>query len=201
MKILNHDLDSYEALIFDLDGTLINSMPWHNQAWKETFAENGVHIDDQFLDETMGMASVRIVDIVNKRDGLELDPKTISKSKRARYLKNVEKVDVVKEVVEIVKRYHGVKPLGIITGSSHEVVDQLLPKLKIHHYFDSIICSDDTVAGKDSTEPYLLASKQLGISLEQSIFFDDGDVGLKGAKLSGMKVVHVDVNDPKVFIC
>lgn len=200
MNILDHNLNNYEALLFDLDGTLINSMPWHNQAWKEAFLEFGVIIDDQFLADTMGMASLRIVEIINNRDGIKLDPKEVSQRKRAKYLKNIDRIKVVPEVFEIIKKYHNIKPMGIITGSSHAVVDMLLPKLGIDHYFKSIICSDDTKRGKDSKEPYHLAQDQLGVNLENCLFFDDGDVGLKGAKLSGMKVIHVDVNSAQIFI-
>ena len=54
-------------LIFDLDGTLINSMPIHNKAWMDTFAAHGAPVEEEFLHETAGMASIRIIEILNKR--------------------------------------------------------------------------------------------------------------------------------------
>ena len=65
MKILDFNLENYEALIFDLDGTLINSMPIHNRAWMETLHGHGAEITQQFLNDTAGMSSSRIVTIVN----------------------------------------------------------------------------------------------------------------------------------------
>ncbi len=199
MKINQYNLDEYSALLFDLDGTLINSMPLHNKAWKDAFAANGVTITEEFLQETAGMKSVRIVEIVNERFNIELDPKAVARQKRNQYLSTLHKVEVVAPLLEILKKYKDKKPMGIITASSHEVVDQLLPKLGIEHYFQSIICADDTQLGKDTTEPYSLASEQLGTQMKECIFFDDGDVGLKGARLSGMDVVHVDITTPEVF--
>ncbi|WP_372654315.1 HAD family hydrolase [Halobacteriovorax sp.] len=200
MKKLNKDLSNYEALIFDLDGTLLDSMPLHNKAWMDTFSINGVEITEDFLMETAGMASQRIVSIVNERFDKELDLKTVATQKREMYLKNLDKVGIVESVLAIIKEYHGKIPLGVITGGSHEVVDQLLPILKLDHYFDSIICADDTELGKDSTEPYELMGTQLNVLPSKCIFFDDGDVGLKGAQLAGMDTIHVDINHPEIFI-
>ncbi len=80
------------------------------------------------------------------------------------------------------------------------MVDLLLPKLKLDHYFDSIICADDTKLGKDSKEPYQLMGSHLDVNPANCLFFDDGDVGLKGAQLAGMSIVHVDINQPNIFI-
>ncbi|MEE2670334.1 MAG: HAD-IA family hydrolase [Bdellovibrionota bacterium] len=200
MKILNCNLDNYDAIFFDLDGTLINSMPLHNQAWIDTFKENNVEVPLQFFFETAGMSSLRIVEIINERHGLQLNPEEVSRVKRDKYLIHLNQVEVVEKVIEIVKEYYGKRPLGIITGGSHEVVDQLLPKLGIDKYFDTVICSDDTKTGKDGKEPYMLATKNLNVSPEKSLFLDDGDVGLKGALSTGMDVIHVDVEDKKVFM-
>lgn len=199
MKILNKDLNDYQALIFDLDGTLLNSMPLHNKAWTDTFAENGVAITEAFLMETAGMASLRIVTIVNERFNKNLDPKEISQQKRQKYLNTIEQVEVFKPLLSIVKDYYQKVPLGVITGGSHAVVDMLLPKLKLDKYFDVIICAGDTKLGKDSKEPYQLIASKINIDISKCLFFDDGDVGLVGARLAGMDVLHVDINNPAVF--
>jgi HAD superfamily hydrolase (TIGR01509 family) len=200
MKILNQDLNKFDAILFDLDGTLLDSMPFHNKAWLETLHEFGAPMQEAFLWETAGMASIKIVELVNERLNLQLDPKVVARAKRDRYLKNVDQVTVVQPVLDIIKEYYQKKPLGVITGGSHEVVDQLLPSLKLEHYFDSIICSDDTELGKNTVEPYRLAESQLKVEAKNCLFLDDGDIGLKGAQLAGMRVVHVDINSPEIFI-
>jgi HAD superfamily hydrolase (TIGR01509 family) len=197
---IKHNLDDFKALIFDLDGTLIDSMPFHNQAWFRTMSELGLDIDETFLKETAGLSSEIIVSVINKKFSKNLDPREVSEKKRDCFLEVMHKVEVVQPVLDIIKKYHKKKPLGIITGGSHDVVDVLLPKLNIDFYFDSIICADDTKNGKDHPEPYELMGKHLSIDTKDCIFFDDGDVGLKGAMSAGMTVVHVDVNHPDVFI-
>ncbi len=199
MKINQYNLDSYSALLFDLDGTLIDSMPFHNKAWTEAFKEFGVEITPEFLHETMGMESKRIVGIINERFSLELDSTAVARLKRNKYLETLHEVQVVPELLDILKHYHGKKPMGIVTGSSHEVVDQLLPKIKIDHFFETVVCSDDTAQGKDTEAPYMLASSKLGTTPNQCLFFDDGDVGLKGAKLCQMDAIHVDITKTEVF--
>ncbi len=200
MKILNYNLNNYQALLFDLDGTVVNSVPIHDRAWIETFHEYGIVIDLQFLKETTGMASTRIVKVVNEKFGVDLDPKTLSDKKRARYLENVEDVKLVGPVFEILKAFHGKLPMGAITGGSHQVVDFLLPKLGIAKYFQTVVCSDDTRNGKDSTEPYELACGNLKVEMNKCIFFDDGDIGLTGAKLSGMDIIQVDIDRSDIFL-
>jgi HAD superfamily hydrolase (TIGR01509 family) len=200
MKILNKDLSNYQALLFDLDGTIVDSMPTHNKAWKETFKENGVEITNQFLIDTMGMASQRIVSIVNEQFGVKLDPKSISRQKRDKYKERVSEVQTVPAVMEIIKKYHKSKPMAVITASSREVVSQLLPSLGIDHFFDAIVCADDTEKGKDSPEPYLLATEKLKVNIEKCLFLDDGDVGLKGAQLCKIDTIHVDISTPEIFI-
>lgn len=199
MKITNYDLNDYRALLFDLDGTLINSMPIHNRAWLDTLNEHGAEIGLDFLRETTGMASTRIVSIVNDRFNLSLDPQKVARRKRNRYLEHLDRVQTVPALMEIIQNFYQKLPMGIITGSSHEVVDQLLPKLGIDHFFDCVVCSDDTKLGKDSTEPYELAGNLLKVNPKDSIFFDDGDVGLKGAKLAGMDIIHVDIDTSHIF--
>lgn len=199
MKILYFDLDQYQALLFDLDGTLINSMPLHNKAWLETLKDHGADVDIQFLLDTAGMSSLRIVSILNEQLGKSLDPVAVSRDKRDRYLMHLDEVKTVPALMEIVEEYYQKLPMGIITGGSHEVVDMLLPKLGIDHYFDCVVCSDDTKRGKDSVGPYQLAAQLLKVDVKKALFFDDGDVGLKGAMLAGMDVIHVDVNSEHIF--
>ena len=175
-------------------------MPLHNKAWTEAFKEFGVEITPSFLQETMGMKSKRIVEIINDHYNKDLDPSIVSRTKRNKYLETLHEVQVVPALLKILEHYKGKKPMGIVTSSSHEVVDQLLPKIKIDHFFESIICADDTELGKDTVEPYKLAASQLGTTPSECIFFDDGDVGLKGAKLSQMDAIHVDINHKDIFL-
>ena len=200
MKILDLNLDNYDALVFDLDGTLVDSMPYHNKAWIETFASFGVSVSEDFLFSTAGMGSERLIALVAKEKGIDLDVSEVSNKKRDMYNSMMPKVELLNPMMDVVKHYYQKKPLAIVTGGSHTTVDVLLPKLQIEHYFSSIVCADDTKLGKDSIEPYQLADSQLGLDIKKCIFFDDGDVGLEGAKKAGMTVVHVDSHHPDFFV-
>ncbi|EQC43756.1 HAD family phosphatase [Bacteriovorax sp. Seq25_V] len=200
MKLLNFDLNSYDALLFDLDGTVVDSVEIHDQAWVDTFRDYGVTVDFDFLKKTTGMASTRIVRIVNETFKVQLDPNKLATEKRNRYLQNLPNVKLIDPVVSILKNYYGKTPMAAITGGSHQVVDMLLPKLGIDHFFQAVVCSDDTEKGKDSTEPYELACKSLGVQMNKCLFLDDGDIGLTGAKLAGMDTILVDIHHPDIFL-
>ncbi len=199
MDISHFNLDNYDALIFDLDGTLIDSMEQHNSAWMATLLENGVDLDLQFFEETTGLSSERIVGIINERLNMQLDPKLISQSKRAKYRASMAEVKTAPAVMDIVKAYHGKLPMGIVTGGSHPVVDILLPQLGIDHYFSALMCADDTKEGKDTAVPFDLVAQKLGVKASKCVFFDDGDAGLKGARAAGMDIIRVDLATPEVF--
>jgi len=197
--MLDKNLSIYQALIFDLDGTFIDSMPLHNRAWIEVLSQNGVTINEQFIHDMAGMSSERIVNILNKRFQKNLDPEIISTQKRNKYLEVIDQVQIFEPVFSLVKKYHQIIPMGIITGGEHEVVDNQLLKLDIRKYFQVVICSEDTLSGKDTAAPYILMCNKLAVDPSKCLFFDDGDLALKGAKLSGMNVIRVNVRHRDIF--
>jgi len=119
MKII---IDSKaKGLIFDMDGTLADSMPIHFKAWKLTAEENGFkYTHKQFL-ETAGMPTLKIVPAINKELGLNLDPENFSRRKEELFLENIRDVKLIEPVADIVKEYYNKLPMAIGTGGKKEI--------------------------------------------------------------------------------
>jgi HAD superfamily hydrolase (TIGR01509 family) len=186
-------VNRFKALIFDLDGTLINSMPIHNRAWIETMAAHGHRIEEKWLMELAGVSSVRTVETFNQRFGWQLDPVTTAKEKEARYLGQMGDVKPFEKVTAIARDHFGKKPMALVTGGQREVVMRVLKLHQMEKLFPVQVCAEDTERGKQFPDPFLLAARQLNVNPKECVVFEDGDLGIKGAKAAGMSVIRVNL--------
>lgn len=189
-------LKSFDALLFDLDGTLVDSMPLHNKAWIETVANHGRAINEDMLLELAGISTLRTVEIFNDRYGWNLDPVLIAKEKESLYIKslnNPENLKIAEEVLEVARKNFESKKLAIVTGGERETVEKVISITGLRDLFPVVVCAEDTERGKQFPDPFLLAAEKLKVSPEKCLVFEDGDVGIKGAQSAGMGVVKVDL--------
>lgn len=181
----------HQALLFDLDGTLANSMALHNQAWITTLAKYNCPVTEEILFQYAGIPNAKTVEIFNQRFGWNLDPKSIAAEKENGFLQNVDKISPIEPVVKIARAYYQKKPLGLVTGGSRFLVKKILSSLDLENIFTVKVCAEDVVNGKPSADPFLLAAKLLKVQPEDCLVFEDGDAGIQGAKAAKMSVVKV----------
>ncbi len=186
-------IDSFSALLFDLDGTLIDTMPLHNQAWIETLQEFNCPMTDEILQEYAGVPTLKTVSLLNHRFQWNLDPALVTEKKeeRARELAGSQSVRLIEPTLAIVKKYHGKKPMALVTGGARILVQPNLQKFDLEKYFPFTVCMDDTTRGKPHPDPFLLAAKKVNTAPENCLVFEDGAAGIAGAQACGMSVVQV----------
>jgi HAD superfamily hydrolase (TIGR01509 family) len=197
--IKNKDLESYDGLVFDLDGTLIDSMPTHNKAWIETLEKNGLKITEEELTSYAGITSFKIMQRLNKKYSMSLDPQKISDEKEVIFKERFHEVTLAKQVLELVIAFEKSKKISIVTGGETKTVSMVLKKFGIEKHFPVVICAEDTEDAKDTPAPFLLAAQKMGVDPSCCLFFDDGDAGLKGAKMAGMDVLKVDLSTKEIY--
>ena len=185
------DTESFAGLIFDLDGTLINSMPLHNKAWITVLQKQGYQLDESFLNELAGVPSIKTAEIMIRRFGWKLDAVDIVREKEAYYFSNINLVEPFSEILQIVNDNFRLKPMAIVTGGQRVDVSKVLKTLDLEKLFNVVVCADDTANGKPSPEPFLLAAKKLKVPPENCLVFEDGKAGILGAKNAGMKTIRV----------
>jgi HAD superfamily hydrolase (TIGR01509 family) len=182
----------YDAFLFDLDGTLADSMLLHNQAWIETLKNVGCHITVDTLREFAGVPNERSVEIFNKRFGWTLNPETIAIAKEDRFLQVIDKVGIIEPVHKIAREHYAQKkPMAIVSGGTPDIVGRILRAIKSENLFPVRVCAGDVARGKPAPDPFLHAAKLLKIAPEKCLVFEDGQAGIDGAKAAGMGVVKV----------
>ncbi|MGZ3690726.1 MAG: HAD family hydrolase [Pseudobdellovibrio sp.] len=185
----------FKALLFDLDGTLIDSMPLHNRAWKEILADHGCVMTDEILTEYTGVPNRKTVEIFNKRFGWKLNPEHIADLKETRFLQILKDIKTIKITVDVARENFGKVPMAIVTGSVKAPAIELIKLLDIEKYFSVVVTAEDTKNHKPDPEPFLLAARKLGVEPQKCLVFEDGALGIQGAHAAGMKVIKV-VADP-----
>ena len=190
---LDLSLDGIEAVIFDCDGTLVNSMPAHFEAWCEALAYYGaasVFQEDVFY-AMGGRPTKDIVVELNSEYGLKLDPEAVAMKKRESFLTRLHKIEVIDEVVEFARQCRGKVPMAVATGGTRLVVEKTLQAVGISDIFDDVVSADDVSVGKPDPEVFLKAAAILGVRPEVCLALEDAPAGIMAAQRAGMKVVAV----------
>ncbi|MGA8231551.1 MAG: HAD family phosphatase [Candidatus Acidiferrales bacterium] len=182
---------SYNAYLFDCDGTIADSMPLHYLAWKTALAEWNCSFDEQLFYAWGGIPVAEIISLLNKRDGLSMPVEGVSSRKENLYLELLPQLKAVPEVVEHIEAQHGRIPFAVVSGSTRDSVTASLVSLQLLDRFDALVCAGDYAKGKPDPEAFLLAAAKLGVAPETCLVFEDTALGIQAAKAAGMASVKI----------
>ncbi len=180
-----------EGLIFDMDGTLVNSTPVHYKAWSEAVKPFGVEFDYAFFITLTGRPVIELSKDLIKRFGLDIAPIELVKNKEQLVENNLHNVELIQPVYEVIKQYKGQLPMAVGTGASRERAQFLLSTVGIIDEFDIIVTSDDVDNYKPHPETFLKAAKSMGVEPANCLVLEDGQLGIEAAKEAGMHVIDV----------
>lgn len=184
----------FDAYIFDCDGTLIDSMPLHLDAWRAALDLHGFP-PEQFTvkmhHDFAGMPGPAIVRVMNEKFGVNLPPAAVEAAKLQWYLAHHDGVQPVAAVVDIARAHFGQKLMAVASGSDVEIVRQGLQAVGILDWFPIIITPVDVARGKPAPDMFLLAASRLGVKPERCLVFEDGILGIQAAEAAGMAHVFV----------
>lgn len=185
----------YDGYIFDLDGTLIHSMPLHYRVWREVMDEAGLPepLDEDLFYSMGGMPAPLVAEKIGERYGIEIDGRAIADQKEARYLERVKELDLVDSVVDFARRVAVTKPVSIATGGGAEVAVPAVQAAGLSDLFEIIVTPADVAPGRGKPMPdmFLEAARRMGVSPERCVVFEDAVPGIEGAQAAGMDVVIV----------
>jgi len=179
------------ALLFDLDGTLIDSMPHHHGAWVEWHARRGLVIeserffaatagrsnDEIFADMLPGTAAAEILRLVEEKEALY----------RALAAPSLTLIAGAQAYVELA-RAAGLK-LAVCTASTPPNMALAFERFGIDGWVEAVVSPADGLRGKPHPDIFLEAAKRLGVAPEHCIVFEDAPLGVEGARRAGMKAV------------
>jgi HAD superfamily hydrolase (TIGR01509 family) len=187
---------NFAAYLFDLDGTVADSMPLHFIAWTDAVKKYGATFPEALFYGWGGVPPLRVVELLNEKFGYTMDPETVVAYKEAQYILGIDNVQPIASVLAHVTAMHGKIPLAIVSGSPREGIGKTLAALKLSDTFDVIVGAEDYSKGKPDPEPFLTAAKLLGVDPAKCLVFEDADAGIASAEAAGMKWVRVPLALP-----
>lgn len=182
------------AVIFDMDGVISHTNPYHSLAFREFFStRNLAPTDEEFAQHMFGKSNSYILShfLQRKIEGEELLQLEQEKEGLFRkiYEPHVKPIDGLVEFINDLKN-NGAK-IGVATSAPYANLELILSKVPIREVLGSIMASEDVKKHKPDPEVYLTSAKNLGVSTDQCIVFEDSFSGISAALNACMKVVGV----------
>lgn len=183
----------FDAVVFDLDGTLVDTESLTQAAGIEAFAESGIQVDPAFLHGLIGK-----------------DDQTGAAIVRANFPEMDFEAFAIAWIAAVDRHYAGglplkpgaidllsaiTLPMALATSSTRRQADQKLAQTGLGVYFPHVITFDDVKRAKPAPDPFLLAAEMLGVSPTRCVAFEDSETGAEAAHSAGMTVVQIpDIN-------
>ncbi|GAU77533.1 HAD family phosphatase [Fusibacter sp. 3D3] len=185
--------EDIEAIIFDLDGTLVDSMWIWKQIDIDFLEKRGYSLPEDLQKSIEGMSFTETAAYFIKRFNLAETPEALklewNEMANHFYAKEIKLKENVHLVIEYALR-HNIK-LGIGTSNSKELLQAVLEANGIRSAFNSIRTSCEVASGKPSPDIFLKVAEDLGVSPERCLVFEDTHAGILAGKSAGMKVVAI----------
>lgn len=175
-----------KALIFDLDGTLADTMPVHFLAYKNILAGHAIDFTPELFATLAGIPAAGTIIKLNELFGTSMNPEETGYLKEREYEKMMHKMKPVRPVVDLVLKYAGKIPMAVGTGGHRRLAWRSLEILKLDKYFNILVSTDDVDHPKPHPETFLKCAELMGVSPEACQVFEDGELGLQAAKAAGM---------------
>lgn len=182
----------YKGLIFDMDGTLVDTMPCHARAWEMVGEYLGYPTKGDVLYQ-LGGASVRTIAIETmKKYGIPMDLlEQVIQLKRKFGIELIKQQSTLLPAAEVVKHYYGKTPLALGTGSHKIVAEMILQKHQLNHYFNAVVTADDVNKHKPEPDTFLRCAELMAVDPAQCLVFEDADLGVQAGLKAGMQVFDV----------
>ena len=182
-----------KGIIFDMDGTMVDSLPYHHEAWKIFFNENKVENFSEKLKDYKGGGTLDLMKAVyGDRYSLK-ELKKMSNEKeiifRRIYKGNVKPIKGFKKFLNHVKSRNIL--VGLASNAIRKNVSLIIKELEIYDYFDSIICGDEVDNGKPNPEMFNKTIDRFKINKNECLIFEDSLEGIKAAKNSDINVIGI----------
>jgi HAD superfamily hydrolase (TIGR01509 family) len=182
-----------QGVLFDLDGTLIDSEPnWFVS--DATFVEHfGGIYDEAWREECVGMGSKNFVVMVKDRFHLKASVEELLALKDRLYLETAKgNTRAYPEMLKLVKGFAAQgMPMAVASGSSLAIIEAVLDEVGIRNLFRGVFSSDEVARSKPFPDVFLLAAAQLGLSPQDVLVLEDSQFGVEAAKAAGMRVCAV----------
>jgi beta-phosphoglucomutase family hydrolase len=194
--------DHFDALIFDMDGTLVDSGPLHERAWVAMLEEFNIPVSRPLMRSLAGVPTKGTIEILLKHFDCKVSASLAEMNAvKEKYVhENMHKFVKPTALIEVAKKYHGKKPMAIGTGATTAEAKIILKLCGLDIYMDAIVGADQVKNPKPAPDTFLRCAELLGAPAKNCVVFEDSPLGLQAAASAGMVgidvlVVHKIEND------
>lgn len=181
-----------KAVIFDMDGVIIDSEPIHNTVILSTLDHFGIPFNAADLSKFVGTTNTSLFNKLITKHALDISPTTINdyhyKNLRTTILKELsEPISGIRQLLSTIKHYH--LATAIASSSSLDLINSVTQKFNISDYFQHLTSGENLPHSKPDPTIYLLTAKKLGVSPADCLVIEDAHLGVKAAKAAGMTCI------------
>ena len=190
----------YLAVVFDLDGVIVDTEPVSRDGWRYAFKKMGLEFEDRVFFKLIGLTSEKIKDIFKQEYGREFSYKQ-ARGLRHEYIHEYVKkngIGIKPGIFELLDFLgeHGIC-CAVATSTSREYARRKMIRAGIKDRFDTVVCGDEIENGKPAPDIFLEASDNLGVEPEKCLVIEDSENGVRAAYAAGMDVIMVpDLREP-----
>ena len=183
-----------KALIFDLDGTLVDNMPLHIEAWVQSGKDFNIGITAQMIIDNAGIPTRQLITKLSTENEWNVNGEEFTLYKQAKYRSikadsgPIKRID---EIIEIADYYKDILPMTIGTGSSRQNALSALEDAGILSWFSLVVAADDVDHPKPHPEVFLKGAKLLGLSPSEILVIEDSAKGLEAAVNGGFYTLGI----------
>ena len=195
-------IPKYKAILFDMDGVIVDSMPYHYDSWLQIFQSLGIHVDKPEIYQREGEQGLVTISEILGANGKDLslaDMERLLREKEILFKKMASPrlFSGIEALIRDLKKKG--YSLGMVTGTSRGEIDSVLPAHLIQT-FDVIVTGDSLERGKPSPDPYLKAMAVLRIKPSEAMVIENAPYGIRSAKSAGIYCVAITTSLPKSYL-
>jgi HAD superfamily hydrolase (TIGR01509 family) len=181
-----------DAMVFDLDGVILDSEQVWDEVRERLARERGGRWTERATADMMGMSSTEWSRYMHEEVGLEAPPEEINREVLRRMLERYSHdLPLIDGAAEGVQRLAGRWPLGLASSSNRELIDRVLEVSGLAPYFRATVSSEEVARGKPAPDVYLEAASRLGVEPSHCAAVEDSASGIRSAHAAGMLVVAI----------
>jgi beta-phosphoglucomutase family hydrolase len=185
--------DHYDALIFDMDGTLVDSGQLHQKAWQMMLEKYKFPIDPVFMRSLAGVPTNGTIEILMEKFNIKTEASVDDMTRYKEHCahENLHKFVKPTALIDIVKKYHGKKPMAIGTGAQTAEAEIVVKICGLSDYIKIIVGADQVKNPKPAPDTFLRCAELLNVNPKNCVVFEDSKLGLQAAKNAAMAGVDV----------
>lgn len=188
---LARPIRDYQAIIFDCDGTLTDSMPLHYVAWKHTMDRYGIEFPEERFYSLGGMPSDRIVQLLAGEQQREVDATRAAHEKEQFFVERIDLLQPIEPVVAVARDFFNKIPMAVASGGFRPIILRQLRQIGCQDLFTTIVTAEDTTRHKPDPDVFLAAAERMQVAAGECLVYEDSDLGITAARRAGMEFIDV----------